>query len=37
MSGGTATRVEELEYHGLLALILGLSAYARQNGVPLAA
>ena len=33
VSGGTASRVEELEYHGLAALITGLEAYARQNGV----
>lgn len=35
VSGGTAWRVEELEYHGLLALILQLSAYAKQNAVHL--
>ena len=33
VSQGAAQRVEELEYHGLLALILGLQAYADQNGV----
>lgn len=35
VSGGTSSRVDELDYHGLLALILGLEAYARQNSVPL--
>jgi hypothetical protein len=35
VSAGAARRVEELEYHGLLALILGLEAYARQNAVAL--
>ena len=35
VSGGQANAVEELEYHGLQALIVGLSAYARQNGVTL--
>jgi hypothetical protein len=33
VSAGTASRVEELEYHGLAALIIGLEAYARQNGI----
>jgi hypothetical protein len=32
---GEADRVEQLDYHGLLALILGLTAYARQCGVEL--
>lgn len=30
---GETNRIEELDYHGLLALILGLEAYARQGGV----
>ena len=33
VTGGRTDRVEDLDYHGLLALILGLRAYARQNGV----
>lgn len=32
---GQTNRIEQLDYHGLLALILGLTAYARQNGVEL--
>lgn len=32
---GAADRVEQLDYHGLLALILSLEAYARQEGVNL--
>ncbi len=32
---GDTDRIEALDYHGLLALILGLEAYARQNGVEL--
>ena len=35
VSGGTASRVEDLEYHGLKALIIGLEAYAKQNGIAL--
>jgi hypothetical protein len=31
VSGGAATTVEELDYHGLQALIIGLEAYARSN------
>lgn len=34
---GQCDRVEELDYHGLLALILSLTAYARQRGVELRA
>lgn len=30
---GETNRIEELDYHGLLALILGLEAYARQGRV----
>lgn len=30
---GETNRIEQLDYHGLLALILGLQAYARQSGV----
>jgi len=33
LTHGQCERVEELDYHGLLALILSLSAYAHQNGV----
>jgi len=33
VSGGKASTVDELDYHGLLALILGLQAYGRQQGV----
>ncbi len=36
VSGGTASSVDQLDYHGLLALILGLEAYARHGGVELA-
>jgi hypothetical protein len=36
VSGGQFNRVEELDYHGLLALILGLQSYARQQLVQLA-
>jgi hypothetical protein len=35
VSGGATRKIEQLEYHGLLALILGLQAYARQNAVPI--
>jgi len=35
VSAGTASSVNELEYHGLLALIVGLQAYAQQNGIAL--
>ena len=35
VSAGTASSVDQLEYHGLLALILGLQAYARQSGIKL--
>lgn len=30
---GACDRVEQLDYHGLLSLILGLTSYARQRGV----
>jgi hypothetical protein len=33
VSGGATRNIDELEYHGMLALILGLEAYARQNAV----
>jgi hypothetical protein len=33
VTGGIASRLDELEYHGLSALIIGLEAYARQNAV----
>jgi hypothetical protein len=36
VSGGLFNSVDELEYHGLLALILGLQAYARQGGIQVA-
>ena len=35
VSAGTASSVDQLEYHGLLALIIGLQAYARQSGIEL--
>lgn len=35
VSGGATQRMEELEYHGLMALIVGLEAYGKQNGVVL--
>jgi hypothetical protein len=35
VSGGATDRVEELDFTGLLALIVGLVAYARQRGVPI--
>jgi hypothetical protein len=35
VSAGATRRIEDLEYHGLLALILGLEAYAHQSGVTL--
>lgn len=34
VSGGATDRLENLEYHGLMALIVGLEAYARQNTDP---
>lgn len=36
VSGGETDRVDELDYQGLLTLITGLEAYARQNAVSLA-
>jgi len=33
VTGGETDRLEHLDYHGLLALLLGLQAYARQHGV----
>ena len=33
VSGGEVNRLEDLDYHGLVALILQLSAYARQRPV----
>ena len=33
VSGGTADSVESLDYHGLLALLLGFESYGRQNGL----
>jgi hypothetical protein len=35
VSRGEADRVEQLDYHGLLALIVSLQAYARQQGIEL--
>jgi hypothetical protein len=33
VSQGTTRSAEDLDYHGLMALIVGLEAYARQNDV----
>ena len=33
VSGGETSKLEDLDFHGLTALILGLQAYARQQGV----
>jgi hypothetical protein len=33
VSGGATRKMEELDFHGMVALILGLEAYARQNGI----
>jgi hypothetical protein len=35
VGGGTAITLDELEYHGLLVLILGLQSYAGQNAIKL--
>jgi hypothetical protein len=37
VTAGATDRIEQLDFHGLLALILGLEGYARQRGVQLAA
>jgi len=37
VSAGATRRLEELDYHGLAALILGLEAYARQSGIAIEA
>jgi hypothetical protein len=37
VSRGAADRLEQLDYHGLMAVINGLQAYARQRGVKLTA
>lgn len=36
VTAGQHDRIEQLDYHGLLALITSLSAYAKQRGVELA-
>ena len=33
---GETDKIDDLDYHGLLALNLGLSAYAAQNAVAVA-
>lgn len=35
ITSGTADRLDQLDYHGLLALILGLTSWAHQRGVKL--
>jgi hypothetical protein len=37
VAGGIPTALEDLEYHGLMALIVGLESYAKQNAVNVAA
>jgi len=36
VSGGATSKLEELDYNGVMALILGLENYARQHAVALA-
>jgi hypothetical protein len=33
VSGGATRKMEELDFHGMVALILGLEAYARQSQI----